>query len=348
MKTTKKNFGQLDGQGIELFTLTNDNGVEVKITNYGATITSISIPDANGNPEIITCGFNTLEGYFSDEYVSNSPYFGGTVGRYSSQIKNAEFPLNGKIFKLSKNAGENNLHGGVNGFDKKIWKSFDVDIKNASAVGMVLLSEDLEEGFPGNVEVCVEFILDNDNELHLNYNAVPDQDTPLSLTNHTYFNLSGFSESIEDHTAKVNSNRRLETDETGAATGRVLNVAGKADDLTTAKQIRSVHNEMNDGFEHFYIFDNENSELNHVATIGDPKTNRSLDVYTTEPCMLLYTGKYTSDALLRENGQKFGKFRGFCCETHRYPNGPNIDGSPRSITKAEDVFNSTTVFKFNF
>ncbi|MDO6761325.1 aldose epimerase family protein [Tamlana sp. 2_MG-2023] len=348
MKTTKTNFGQLENQNIDLFTLTNDHGLEVKITNYGATITAISIPDSNGNPEIVTCGFNTLEGYFSDEYVNNSPYFGGTVGRYCSQIKNAEFPLNGELFKLAKNAGENNLHGGVKGFDKKIWKSFDVDIENASAIGMILLSEDLEEGFPGNVEVSVEFILDNQNELHINYSAVPDQDTPLSLTNHTYFNLSGFSESIEGHTAKVNTNRRLETDETGAATGKILNIEGQADDLRTEKQIGDVHEEMKDGFEHFYIIDSANSELKHAATISDPKTKRSLDVFTTEPCMLLYTGKYTSDALQRENGQKFGKYRGFCCETHRYPNGPNIEGSPRSITKADDVFQSTTVFKFKF
>ncbi|WP_066218864.1 aldose epimerase family protein [Formosa haliotis] len=348
MKILKTNFGQLKDQDIALFTLSNANGVEVKITNYGATITSIKVPEANGTIETITCGFDTLESYFSEAYKNNSPYFGGTVGRYCSQIKNAEFSLNGKTFQLAKNAGDNNLHGGVEGFDKKIWEASLVDTKDASAIKMTLLSQDLEEGFPGNVKVSVIFTLNNNNELTIQYEGTPDQDTPLSLTNHTYFNLSGFSENIENHTAKVFSDKRLATDETGAATGEILNVEGEADDLRDGKVIGDVHKQMNDGFEHFYIFDGDDSKLKHTASITDRNTKRRLDVYTTEPCMLLYTGKYTSDDLQRENGQKFGKYRGFCCETHRYPNGPNIDGSPKSVTKAGDTFKSTTIFKFGW
>ncbi|CDF79874.1 aldose 1-epimerase [Formosa agariphila KMM 3901] len=348
MKTTKENFGHLKHQDIELFTLSNANGVEVKITNYGATITAIKVPKSNGISEIITCGFDNLESYFSEEYKSNSPYFGGTVGRYCSQIKNAEFSLNGKTFQLANNAGDNNLHGGVEGFDKKIWNASIADSDDASKIKMTLLSKDLEEGFPGNVNVSVNFTLNDNNELTIQYEATPDQDTPLSLTNHTYFNLSGFSENIENHIAKVYTDKRLATDNTGAATGDILNVEDEVDDLRTGKRIGDVHEKMNDGFEHFYIFDTDNSKLMHTATITDSNTQRSLDVYSTEPCMLLYTGKYTSDELQRENGQKFGKYRGFCCETHRYPNGPNIEESPKSITKAGETYKSTTIFKFGW
>ncbi|TYA84192.1 aldose epimerase family protein [Seonamhaeicola marinus] len=346
MSTTKSNFGEFNNQNIELFTLSNDKGMTVKITNYGATITSLKVPVDDEIREV-ACGFDTLEGYFGEDYKNNSPYFGCTVGRYCSQIKDAKFSLNGEEYKLADNCGPNNLHGGAVGYDKKVWVAKEVDVNGAAAaLEMTLASESLEEGFPGNVDVTVVFSITNDNELHINYNAKPDADTPLSLTNHTYFNLSGFSQSIENHTAQVNTNKRLETDDTGAATGVILDLEGKADDLRNPKRIADVHQAMGDGFEHFYVFDNATSDLIQTASITNPSKDLTLDVFTTEPCMLLYTGKYTSDDLKREDGTPFGKYRAFCCETHRYPNGPNIENSPGSITKAGDTFESTTIFKF--
>ncbi|TDT47322.1 aldose 1-epimerase [Maribacter spongiicola] len=347
MKPEKKDFGNLEGEKVDLYTLMNSKGMVVKITNYGATITSIQIPDSNGELKEITCGFDTLEGYFTDDYKTNSPYFGSTVGRYCSQIKDAKFSLNGKTYHLADNCGPNNLHGGVVGFDKRIWNISLADDEQ-STIKMSLLSKDLEEGFPGNVQVEVSFTLTDDNELKIDYNATTDADTPLSITNHTYFNLTGFTESVENHIAKVHTNKRLELDDTGAATGKIINVEKQPDDLTEGKRIGDVHDAINDGFEHFYIFDNQKEDLNQVASISTAKEELSLDVFSTEPCMLFYTGKYTSDDLKRENGIQYGKYRGFCCETHRYPNGPNIEGSPKSITKAGEHFKSTTVFKFSF
>jgi len=337
-------FGNYQSEDIKEFSLKNENGIEVKITNYGATVTSILVPNKNGTIENIACGFDTLDGYFAKDYVENSPYFGGTIGRYCSQIKDSKFTLNGKEYNLEKNCGENNLHGGVVGFDKKIWKAEALD----NAVKMSIYSKDLEEGFPGNVEVSVTFTLSSDNELKIDYNATPDQDTPLSLTNHTYFNLNAFSSTVEGHNARVNTSKRHVMDETGAATGEIENVSGKADDLTEGKIIGDVHTAMNDGFEHFYVFDNNNFKLKEVAKIKSNESGRSLAVSSTEPCMLLYTGKYTSDAIKRENGEQYGKYRGFCCETHRYQNGPNIENSPKSITKAGEEFKSTTIFKFGW
>ena len=348
MKVSQSIFGTFIDQETHLFTLENNNGMLVKITNYGATVTSIIVPNSKGELENIACGFDTLEGYFGEEYKANSPYFGGTIGRYCSQIKDAKFTLNGKEYQLAANCGDNNLHGGVVGFDKRVWNAEVVDNNNEPSVKMTLSSKDLEEGYPGNVEVSVQFTLTANNELKIDYNATPDQDTPLALTNHTYFNLNAFSSTVEDHIVQVNTSKRQAMDETGAGTGEIVNIEGEADDLRKGKKIGDVHNEINDGFEHFYIFDNTNSDLQEVASIKSKESGRSLTVTTTELCMLFYTGKYTSDDIKRENGEQYGKFRGFCCETHRYQNGPNIEGSPKTITKAGEEFKSTTIFKFGW
>ena len=345
MSINTSEFGIFDNEKIELYTLTNSNGVELQITNYGATITTLKVPNSKGVVENIACGFDTLDGYFKKEYVENSPYFGGTIGRYCSQIKDSKFTLNGKEYNLAKNCGENNLHGGVTGFDKKIWKA---EVIADNAIKMSLYSKDLEEGFPGNVKVEVVFTLTNTNEVKIDYTATPDQDTPIALTNHTYFNLDAFSSTVEGFIATVNTAKRQAMDDTGAGTGEIVDVTGKSDDLTKGKKIGDVHSEMGDGFEHFYVFDNPNFELQEVANIKSEVSGRSLTVLSTEPCMLLYTGKYTSDEIKRENGEQYGKYRGFCCETHRYQNGPNIENSPKSITKTGEEFKSTTIFKIGW
>ena len=347
MIISKTFFGSFQNQNIDLYTLKNSNGMSVKITNYGATVTEISVPNSKGEIENVACGFDMLDGYFSKEYVANSPYFGGTIGRYCSQIKDAKFSLNGKEYQLSANCGDNNLHGGTVGFDKKIWNAEIIE-GNQPSIRMTLISKDLEEGYPGNVQVSVQFTLTANNELKIDYNATPDQDTPIALTNHTYFNLNAFSSTIEDHIVRVNTSKRQVIDDTGAGTGEIVNIEGEADDLRIGKKIGDVHTQINDGFEHFYIFDNANSEIQEVASIKSKQSGRSLTVSSTEPCMLLYTGKYTSDDIKRENGEQYGKFRGFCCETHRYQNGPNIEDSPNTITKAGEEFKSTTIFKFSW
>lgn len=346
LNTTK--FGVYKNQNIDLFTLENKNGIVLKITNYGATITSLQVPDAKGNLADIVCGFDTLEGYFSKDYLENAPYFGSTVGRYTSQIKDSKFSLDGTDYTLAKNCGENNLHGGTEAFDKKVWKATQMQLATGVGIEMSLLSKHLEEGYPGNVTLKVSFVLHDNNALEISYKATTDQDTPLSLTNHSYFNLSNFEQSVESHNVSIAAANKLELDITGAATGAVLNLEGAADDLRTAKQIGAVHQAMNDGFEHYYIFDKNNFELEDVASFSCDTSGRRLVVATSEPGMLFYTGKYTSDALSRESGDAFGKYKGFCCETHRYPNGPNIQGSPKSILKKDEVFESTTVFKFSW
>lgn len=349
MKNQKSHFGTYQGEQIELFQLENDNGMIVKIMNYGATITSISIPsDDKSKRTELACGFDNFEAYFAKEYQENSPYFGCTVGRYCSQIKDAKFAIDGKEYQLAKNCGENNLHGGTVGFDKKVWQAESINTTDAVAVQLKLKSADMEEGFPGNVVATVRFTLTNKNEIRINYSATTDKTTPLSLTNHTYFNLSGFKSDITKHKVSVLTGKRLETDETGAATGLILDLDEAADDLRKGEIVADVHKAMETGFEHFFVFEDEKFELQKVAEVVDPESGRKLEVETTEPCMLFYTGMYTSDELKRENGDQFGKYRGFCCETHRYQNGPNIVGSPKTLTKAGELFESQTVFRLAF
>ncbi len=347
MKAIAQPFGSFNGEEVQLYTLENENGMVVKVSNYGATITSVIVPQKNGVAQEVVCGFDTFEGYFSEPYTNNAPYFGGTVGRYCSQIKDAQFELNGKKYELAKIVGDNNLHGGKVGFDKKTWKA-DPLKNDQSSVRMTLTSKALEEGFPGTVNVTVTFSLSNENELAIDYHATTDSDTPFTITNHSYFNLSGFDQNVEAHQVQIHSDKKQEWDETGAATGKNLSIEGKVDDLRTAKSIKEVHEAMNDGFEHFYLFEEKGFDLDKVAEISEPISGRSLEISTTEPGMLFYTGKYTSDELKRESGQQYGKYRGFCCETHRYPNGPNLPNAPKSILQKEETYNSTTIFKFKW
>ncbi len=347
MELKKSKFGSFQGQDIDLYTLRNAHGMVVKIMNYGATITDITLPVGSTGYLSVACGFDTFEGYFADDYKNNAPYFGCTVGRYCGQIKNAQFTLDGKTYQLAKMVGENNLHGGLVGFDKKVWSAQAIENKDSVGVAFQVKSEDMEEGFPGNVNVVVQFTLNNNNELKVEYKATPDKKTPLTLTNHTYFNLSGFKSGILKHKATVYTSKMQECDATGAATGKILDVTGTGNDLQKGKLIGKAHEEKGGGFESFYLTES-NFKLKKVAEIEDTESGRKLEVSTTEPAMLLYTGIYTSDALKRENGDRYGQFRGFCCETQRYQNGPNIEGSPKTYTEAGEEFSSTTVFKFSW
>ncbi len=339
-------FGTISNQDVTIFTLKNDQGMIVKIMDYGATITSIQIPTSDGLKDI-ACGFDSLDGYFSEEYTSNAPYFGGTVGRYCSQIKDSKFSLNGKEYQLSINCGKNNLHGGKIGFDKKMWDARPVEIDNAVGVEFSLESKDLEEGFPGNVDIKVTYWLTNNNEIKIDYWAKSDQDTPLSMTNHTYFNLTGFKNGILAHSVKIDADEFQVCDETGAATGEIASVTGTPNDLRESILIGDAQKEKGGGYETFFLT-GADFKLKKVAEVASPDGKIKLEASTTEPCMLFYTGIYTSDKLKRENGDQYGQFRGFCLETHRYQNGPNIPESPKTITRAGEDFSSTTIFKLTF
>ncbi|MBB3207538.1 aldose 1-epimerase [Rhodopirellula rubra] len=349
MQISQSPFGEFDGQPVELYTLENNNGVVVKITTYGGTITSIVTPDKDGNTSDIVCGFDTLEGYFADEYKTNSPYFGCLVGRYAARIKNGRFTVDGQQHQVATNDGPNHLHGGVRGFDKRIWSVEGTSEDNDSvSLTLSLDSVDGEESFPGNLKVVVQYRLTNDNEIQIQYHAETDKATPVSLTNHTYFNLNGFKDKVLDHVLQLDSDRYLVPDETNVPVGEEADVAGTAADFTRPKRIGDAFNELPLGFEHFYAFNKPVGTLAKVAEVHEPTTGRKLEVMSTEPGTLFYTGRYTSDNLKRESGDQFGQFRAFCIETSKYPNGPNIEGAPKSVLHPGEKYDETTVYKISW
>ena len=341
-------FGIFQGEEVQLYSLENDHGLRLKVMNYGATITSISVPDQAGGRVELACGFESLEDYFSEAYLKNAPYFGCTVGRYSSRIKDGRFSIQGKTYQVACNDGPNHLHGGLSGFDKRIWAADWMPDQTGNGVSMRLSSPDMEEGYPGNVNVEVTFSLDNNNTLAIQYWATTDHETPLSLTNHTYFNLSGFQDDILGHHAQVWAGRHLEPDFTNVPVGDVESLDGLAADLRRTIPLKEAIAQIETGFEHYFLFDKPIGELGQVATFLDPKSGRQLSIATTEPGMLFYTGYFTSDELQRNEHERYGRFRGFCCETHRYPNGPNIPGSPASILRPGETYQSTTNYHFTF
>ena len=257
MHTSTNSFGHYQDKNATRYTLANDRGMQVHLSDYGATISSIIIPDKQGNTDNVVCGFDTLAGYFQEAYLANSPYFGCTVGRYAARIKDASFSIEGKPYPLAANAGPNHIHGGMSGFDKKMWKASILDTMENPAVKMKLVSPHMEEGYPGNLEIAVIFSLNNQNELSIHYTAQTDQITPISLTNHTYFNLTGFKKDILSHTAQIYSEEFLPVDETDVPLGGTEKVNGSATDLRKPKVIGDAFSALPKGFEHFYLFHNQ-------------------------------------------------------------------------------------------
>lgn len=339
-------IGLHNGQDIHQYTLQNSRGMEVKIIEYGATITAIHLPQAGGGKKNIVCGFDTLAGYFGAAYLQNAPYFGCTVGRYASRIKDGQFSIDGKAYTLAINNGSNHLHGGIEGFDKKVWQG-EILAGEEAKLQMSLASNHLEEGYPGNVRIKVSFSLNDENELCIEYEGHTDQTTPLSLTNHTYFNLSGFKGTIENHHAKIHSTTILAPDATNVPVGEIATVQGTTADLQAGRLLGDCFQEMETGFEHYYLFDKPIDQLAKVAEFRDTQSGTQLEIRTTEPGALFYTGYFTSDELKRENGDQYGRYRGLCFETSRYPNGPNLADSPKSVTHPGEVYRSQTIFKIS-
>lgn len=347
MKILKKKFGFYQGTEITLYTLINDNGVEISVMNYGATVTSILLPIGNNNKRSIVCGFDSFEEYFSDEFLSNAPYFGATIGRYCATIQNALFDN----VHLSANVNNTHcLHGGIKGFDKIVWGVVASEISDTKCyLKLKCFSPDGDQGFPGNVTAFVTIGLNNLNELSFEYEAESDKRTPISLTNHSYFNLSGFMKNIESHNVSVSAYTVLPMNVVDSVKESLVDISGKDVDLRSSKNIGDVHKKLNDGFEHFYMFDKGFTDNpDKVAEIYYPSDNVKMEVFTTEEGMLLYTAKYTSSSLQRSKSEKYGKYCALCCETHRTPNGPNLKDAHRVFIDKGEKFKSQTIYKFTF
>ena len=340
-----------DFDSIKLYTLQNDNGMTVKVTNYGAIITSIIVPDRDGNSADIVLGYNRIEDYIN---AVDKPYFGAVVGRYGNRIAAGEFTLDGETHSLLKNNGANHLHGGAIGFDKVAW---DVAYHPADrSIQLSYLAKDKEEGYPGNLQVSVTYTLGNDNSLEVVYRATTDKATPVNLTQHSYFNLKGEGQgTILDHELMLNAKKYTPVDEGLIPTGETPSVEGTPFDFTTSKPIGrdiEVDNEQltfGGGFDHNWILakGGNEGELTLAARVMEPTSGRVLEIHTTEPGVQFYCGNFLDGRLTGKSGKTYDHRGGFCLETQHFPDSPNQPDFPSTILKPGEQLESKTVFKFS-
>jgi len=341
-KVKVEDFGMTPQGKASLFTITNKNGIVVKITNYGGIITSILTPDKDGNMGDIVMGFDNLEGYLGEH-----PFFGSIVGRYGNRIANGEFSLDGVTYTLAKNNGAHHLHGGNVGFDKKLWDAEVIE----DGVQLKYLSKDMEEGYPGNLDITVLYTLDDDNELWIKYRATTDKPTLCNLTNHTYFNLKG-SGSIADHRMIMTSDRYTPTDKELIPTGEIVQSEGTPFNIKGMMRIgdglESDHPQilLAGGYDHNFVLRKSSSNYDLAATVIEESTGRMLQVLTTEPGVQFYTGNFLDGTITGKNGQLYQKNAGFCLETQHYPNSPNQENFPSTVLKPGQKYSSMTTFRF--
>ena len=339
-----------DFDNIKLYTLTNDDGVKVKVTNYGAIITSIIVPDGNGKMGDIALGYNRVEDYIN---AVDKPYFGAIVGRYGNRISKGKFTIDGETYTLAVNNGENHLHGGVIGFDKVVWDAKPIDGADFTGLELSYLAKDREEGYPGNLKVKVTYKLNGNNELIVDYYAVTDKATPVNLTQHTYFNLKGEGEgTILGHEIMINAKKYTPVDEGLIPTGELAAVAGTPFDFTVPKPIgqdvEQDHQQLQFGlgYDHNFVLDKADGELTLAAKVHEPSSGRTLEIHTTEPGIQFYCGNFLDGRLKGKSGKTYVHRGGFCLETQHYPDSPNQPKFPSTILKPGDEYKTTTVFKF--
>ena len=346
MNIEQKNFSKTNTK-IKLFTLKNENGLEIKITNYGGIITSWLIPDKNGNKTDIVLGFNSYEKYREDKYLNNCPYFGAIIGRFANRIAKGKFTLKNTEYNLAINNGENHLHGGTEGFDKKVWDATTKTSEKEVSLILNYLSPDGEENYPGNLDVTVIYTLNNNNELKVKYLATSDKETPLNLTQHTYFNLKGEGNGdILNHSIEINADKYTKPDENSIPTGEFTDLTNNPFDLRKEIKIQENINKLgNDGYDHNYILNKKNKTLSFAAKATEPETGRILEVFTTKPGIQFYTAKWLDSTLTGKSGKIYKPNAGFCLETQFFPDSPNKPEFPSSILKVGEKYEHETVFK---
>jgi aldose 1-epimerase len=333
-----------------MYTLKNNSGIQIKITSYGGIITSIIVPDRDGKMADIVLGYKNAGDY---KNAIEQLYFGAIIGRYGNRIANGHFSLDGKTYSVAKNNGENHLHGGTTGFDKVDWDARFVETDNA--IELIYLSEDGEEGYPGNLRLKITYRLTHEDELVVDYYAVTDKATPVNLTQHSYFNLKGEGNgSILDHELMLNSGKFTPVNGELIPTGNISSVEGTPFDFTSAKTIGLDINQNDEqlsyggGYDHNWILDKTGSKdgMSLVARVYEPGSGRCLEVHTTEPGVQLYSGNFLNGRLKGKSGKTYQKHGGFCLETQHYPDSPNRSNFPSTILRPGEEYLSTTVFKF--
>lgn len=350
MTIIKNFYGKTnEGKDADIFTLTNTNGMIVKITNFGGIVTSIIVPDRNGNFEDVVLGYDNLEGY-----LKNPPYLGAIVGRHANRIEGSAFEMNGIKYNLTVNEGKNHHHGGIKGFHKVLWDAEIVKEVNGEYLELSYLSKDGEEGYPGNLKVKVIYKLTEDNALEINYYAVTDKDTVVNLTNHAYFNLAGHcAGSILNHKVSINGDKFTAINNEGVPTGEIRSVEGTLLDLTQGKIIEegifSDYEQIvvGHGYDHNWVLNVSGKTPEKAAEAYDEVSGRLMEVYTTKPGIQLYTGNFLDEHENCKDGASYNKHSGLALETQFFPNAMKHEHFPSPILKAGEEYKHTTIYKFS-
>lgn len=354
----KSLFGHLpDGREVDVYRLTNANGIELQVTNYGGIILSLKTPNMAGEFDDIALGFDSLEAYLSDTYRQANPYFGAIIGRYGNRIANGQFSLDGEQYTLASNDGSNHLHGGDQGFDKVLWRAEPFESDAGSGLVLRYTSEDGEEGYPGRLETEVTYTLTDNDELVVDYRAVTDKATPVNLTQHSYFNLKGEgSDTILGHQLMINASEFTPVNETLIPTGELRSVDGTPFDFTQATPIGERIEQDNEqlgfggGYDHNFVLARDNAaadELVVAAKVWEPQSGRMVEVTTTEPAIQFYSGNFLNGELTGKQGQVYGHRSGFALETQHYPDSPNQASFPSTILAPGETYRSRTVYRFS-
>ncbi|MGA8026210.1 MAG: aldose epimerase family protein [Bryobacteraceae bacterium] len=346
----QQDFGKTpEGQQVYLYTLKNSSGMEVKITNFGARITSIKVMDRNKKFDDVVLGFDNLESYMS----KNDPYFGAVAGRYANRIANGAFTLDGKQYHIPLNEPTNALHGGTTGFDRRVWDGKDVSTADGQAVELHYLSPDGEMGFPGNLNVTVRYSLGNKNDLRLDYTATTDQDTVLNLTNHSYFNLAGAgSETALNHKVMIAADRFTPINGNLIPTGAIEKLAGTPLDFRKLEVVGARINDSYEqlklakGYDHNFVLNRPGNLSALAARVEEPSSGRVLECFTTEPGLQFYTGNFL-DGTIHGIGGVYRYRSALTLETQHFPDSPNHPNFPTTVLHAGQQFRSTTIFRFS-
>ena len=347
---TRAPFGTApDGTPVDVYTLVNAHGIRTRILTYGGIVQTLETPDRAGKLDDIVLGFDDVPGY-----VKSSPYFGAIVGRYGNRIARGRFTLDGKTYTLAVNNGPNHLHGGIKGFDKVVWTA--QQFQSDSGVGVVLThtSPDGDEGYPGTLRAKVTYTLTDSNALAIDYEATTDKATPVNLTNHTYWNLAGDgTRDILGHVLTLESGAIVPVDSTLIPTGALMPVAGTPFDFRTptavGARIEDAHQQMKfgKGYDHTFVLDGaRQAGVAHAARVTEPASGRTLDIYTTEPGVQVYSGNFLDGTAVGKRGRAYRHRYGLALETHHYPDSPNQPSFPSVILKPGETNRTRTVYVF--
>ena len=352
VEISREPFGEVDGQRIDRVTLANARGLRVEILSYGGIVRAIWAPDRDGQLANITLGFADLAAYLEH----NDPYFGCIAGRYANRIAKGLFTIDGQAYQLPTNDGPNHLHGGVRGFDKRIWDAAEIREQDAAGVRLTRVSADGEEGYPGTLTAEVTYLLDDEDRLRIDYRAETDRPTIVNLTNHTYWNLAGEgSGSVEDHVLWFAASRYTPVDASLTPTGELAPVQETPFDFTTpaaiGARIREAHPQLHAGrgYDHNMVLDRESGNATSIeaAVLRDPGSGRTLTIWTTEPGIQFYSGGYLDGTLVGASGRTYRQGDGVALETQHFPDSPNQPTFPSTVLRPGEVYTSSTVFAFS-